>query len=75
VTVDNFAELSSASGGSVQAFFAVDIISFLPGFGGNTGWVDASTPGTSVPDGGATITLLGSVLFGLGMLRRRFGKS
>ena len=29
---------------------------------------------TSVPDGGSTAALLGSVLVGLGMLRRRFGR-
>jgi hypothetical protein len=38
--------------------------------GFNTGPADAV-----VPDGGSTVTLLGSVLLGLGMLRRRFGKS
>jgi len=40
---------------------------------GATGPIDATTP--SVPDGGSTVTLLGSVLLGLGLLRRRFGKS
>jgi hypothetical protein len=71
VTIASFAELSI---GSNQAFFAVDVISSLPGFTPNTGWVDASTPGT-VPDGGSTAMLLGSVLFGLGMLRRRLGRN
>jgi hypothetical protein len=52
-------------------FFAVDIIS---GTTGNTGAIDASTPNTSVPDGGSTLTLLGSVLLGVGMLRRKLGK-
>jgi hypothetical protein len=40
---------------------------------GNTGPVDATVP--TVPDGGSTAMLLGSVFLGLGMLRRRFGKS
>ena len=39
---------------------------------GATGPIDATT---AVPDGGATVTLLGSALLGLAMLRRRFGKS
>jgi VPDSG-CTERM motif len=55
-------------------FLAADIISGTTGF---TGAIDASvapTPGQqSVPDGGTTVTLLGSALLGLGMLRRRFG--
>jgi VPDSG-CTERM motif len=38
---------------------------------GLTGPVDAH-PGTSVPDGGATVMLLGGALVGLGSLRRRF---
>jgi hypothetical protein len=29
---------------------------------------------TNVPDGGTTLTLLGSALVGLGLLRRRFGR-
>jgi hypothetical protein len=29
------------------------------------------TPGGTVPDGGMTLTLLGSALFGLGLLRRK----
>jgi hypothetical protein len=37
---------------------------------GISGWT-AYNP-MSVPDGGSTVTLLGSVLLGLGMLRRRF---
>jgi len=52
-------------------FFAADIIS---GTTGNTGAVDASTPNVGVPDGGSTLTLLGSVLLGVGMLRRKLGK-
>jgi len=42
---------------------------------GNTGPIDASEPEGSVPDGGSTATLLGSVLLGLGMLRRRLRKN
>jgi len=49
-------------------YFAVDLLGQ-----GRTGAVDASTPNTSVPDGGSTVTLLGSALLGLGILRRRFG--
>jgi hypothetical protein len=40
---------------------------------GATGPIDNSTP--SVPDGGSTAVLLGSVLLGLGVIRRRFGKN
>jgi hypothetical protein len=66
--ITDFAELSTGKGGTA-AFFAVDILS---GTTGKTGLVDATS---TVPDGGATVTLLGSVLLGLGMLRRRFGKT
>jgi protein with PEP-CTERM/exosortase system signal len=45
--------------------FVADILS---GQTGNTGPVDASTP--SVPDGGATVMLLGAALGALGMARR-----
>jgi hypothetical protein len=38
---------------------------------GNTGPADVSQPGTSVPDGGSTLTLLGAALAGLGVLKRR----
>jgi hypothetical protein len=40
---------------------------------GSTGPIDATT--STVPDGGSTVTLLGSALLGLGLLRRRLGKS
>ena len=40
---------------------------------GATGPIDATTG--SVPDGCSTVTLLGSVLLGLAVLRRRFGKN
>jgi len=49
--------------------FVADIGNAATGF---TGPVDSSAP---VPDGGSTVALLGSVLLGLGVLRRRFGKS
>jgi len=52
-------------------YFVADVLNTSTG---RTGPVDASTPG-HVPDGGTTATLLGSALLGLGMLRRRFGKS
>ena len=35
----------------------------------------ASTNGSSVPDGGSTMTLLGSALVAFGLLRRRFSKN
>jgi hypothetical protein len=47
-------------------FFAVDLI----GATGNTGGVDASTK--TVPDGGTTLMLLGGVMVGFGILRRKF---
>jgi hypothetical protein len=40
---------------------------------GLSGW--KAFNGVSVPDGGSTVTLLGSILLGLGMLRRRFSKN
>jgi len=46
--------------------FAADILS---GQTGNTGMVDV-TPGAGVPDGGATVMLLGAALGALGMARR-----
>jgi hypothetical protein len=52
------------NGGNV---FAADILS---GQTGLTGLVDASTPNTNVPDGGATVMLLGAALSALGMARR-----
>ena len=65
--------LSSASFESNgTAFFGIDIIS---GTTGNTGAVDAGPGTVTVPDGGSTLTLLGSVLLGVGMLRRRFSKN
>ena len=63
--------LASLEQNAAGNFFAVDILS---GTTGNTGAIDATTP-TSVPDGGSTLTLLGSVLFGVGVLRRRLTKS
>jgi protein with PEP-CTERM/exosortase system signal len=49
-----------------EIIFAADILS---GQTGNTGLVDATTP-TGVPDGGATVMLLGAALTGLGLVRR-----
>jgi hypothetical protein len=72
-TVDNatLAQLETTnSGGNL---FVADIAIF--GNGANTGDVDVTPPGDHVPDGGATVTLLGSALLGLGMLRRRFRRS
>ena len=42
----------------------------ITGYTGQTG--DADQLGSSVPDGGATVALLGCALVGLGVLRRRF---
>jgi protein with PEP-CTERM/exosortase system signal len=69
LTAASFLEYSIAGGGD-PAYFAVDIIS---GTNGNTGLVDASTSReiTEVPDGGSALTLLGSALFAIGMLRRK----
>src|SRR5437773_1225147 len=50
-------------------YFVADVINTATGL---TGPVDASN---GVPDGGSTVTLLGSVLLGLAVLRRRFGKN
>jgi hypothetical protein len=47
--------------------FVVDMFS---GQTGNTGPIDATTPNTNVPDGGATVMLLGAALGVLGMVRR-----
>jgi hypothetical protein len=51
------------------------VVDMLSGTTGNTGPVDVNTPPVTVPDGGSTATLLGTVLLGLGMLRRRFAKN
>ena len=50
--------------------FVADVGNTITGL---TGPIDATTG--SVPDGGSTVTLLGSVLLGLAVLRRRFGKN
>src|SRR5262249_25170120 len=43
---------------------------------GATGPIDATTPYTpKVPDGGSTLSLLGSAVLGFATLRRRFGSS
>jgi len=42
---------------------------------GNTGPADATTPEGNVPDGGATVAMLGAALVGLGALRRKISKS
>jgi VPDSG-CTERM motif len=64
--------LTFNDGGNI---FVADILCgpTVTGCAGFTGPVDV-TGGGSVPDGGATVMLLGSALFGLGVLRRRFGK-
>jgi hypothetical protein len=69
---DENAVLTPNSSGSVAA---ADIFVANPNGGdtGATGYVNDSIP--PVPDGGSTVALLGSALLGLGMLRRRFGKS
>jgi len=58
--------LASLEQNAAGNFFAVDILS---GTTGNTGAVDAADE-THVPDGGSTLTLLGFVLLGVGILRR-----
>jgi len=73
ITTASFVELSTTPNGSISAFFAADIID-RNGRTGNVGVTGPGTPGTSVPDGGSTAALLGSVLFGVGLMRRKFGK-
>ena len=71
LTAASFLELSTGSG--QHAYFAVDILS---GTTGKTGLVDASGfTTTEVPDGGSTVTLLGSVFFAIGILRRKLRKN
>jgi hypothetical protein len=41
--------------------------------GGPESFFAAKVPGSSVPDGGMTVALLGLALLGLGVLRRKFG--
>jgi len=71
VNVANFVELTTG-GASDHPYFAVDVYSSITG---KTGWVDASEPGHSVPDGGSTAMLLGSAMVGLSVLRRKFGSN
>jgi hypothetical protein len=58
---------TSLSASSLQ-FFVLDVFSAGTG---NTGFVDATRGGTSVPDGGMTLMLLGGALAGLETLRRK----
>ena len=55
---------------SISQYFGIDVY----GFNGNTGFVDASV-GTTVPDGGATIVLLGLSLLGVGAVSLRKAKA
>lgn len=64
--------LASLEQNAFGQFFAVDILSGTTGF---TGIVDASAAVTTVPDGGSTLTLLGSVLLCVGILRRKLSKN
>ena len=61
----SIADLTAAN--AAGNVFAADIL----GNNGLTGVVDAST--VTVPDGGATLMLLGGALVGLGALRRKYG--
>ncbi len=70
ITAQSFLEYSTS--GADRAYVTVDILS---GTTGQTGLVGASGPPVTVPEGGSTAALLGSVLLGVGMLRRRFGRS
>jgi hypothetical protein len=65
-------DITDLAANALGQYFGVDIIS---GTTSKTGGIDASTPTTSVPDGASTITLLGSVLLGIGILRRRISKT
>jgi hypothetical protein len=62
------AQLTSAN--AAGNVFVADIFSSATG---NTGPVDATV--ASVPDGGWTVTMIGSTLLALGVLRRRFSNS
>jgi hypothetical protein len=42
---------------------------------GNTGVADVDTPGRAVPDGGATVALLGAAFAGIELLRRKMLKA
>ena len=61
-------DITDIEANALANFFAADIISGTTGF---TGAIDVSTPPTTVPDGGSTLSLLGLAVLGLGYLRRR----
>jgi hypothetical protein len=60
-------EVGHAVNGFGTELFVADILS---GTTGKTGLVDVNTPPQGVPDGGATLMLLGAALGTLGMARR-----
>jgi hypothetical protein len=70
LTLDSFNLLSTTPPGSMTANFAVDVACSGTCTGGPTGIIGAR--GTSVPDGGVTLMLLGGALVGLETLRRKF---
>ena len=51
--------------------FVADLLSASTG---NTGPADVTVPSTSVPDGGATVAMLGAALVGLGSFRKMIRK-
>jgi len=76
-TSGTWADAAAVLTGNASGYFAAAHIYINSGSGsGNTGFAADGTPSTpSVPDGGATIALLGFGLVGIDLLRRRFAKA
>jgi hypothetical protein len=63
--------LASTPGPAWGTFSGIDKVEFVSDGGGRWWVMDNVTYNGQVPDGGATATLLGSALLGLGLLRRK----
>jgi hypothetical protein len=70
-----FAHYGGPGGGTAEVWYVGDLSGVINipsiGFGhGLSGWALFTAPNGSVPDGGATVMLLGAALGALGMVRR-----
>jgi VPDSG-CTERM motif len=71
-----FAHYGGPGGGTAEVWFVGDLSGMITipatGFGGYglSGWALFTAPGGAVPDGGATVMLLGAALAAIGVARR-----
>ena len=71
-----FAHYGGPGGGTAEVWFVGDLSGIITipatGFGGYglSGWALFTAPGGAVPDGGATVMLLGAALAAIGVARR-----